>query len=112
MITAVGSFRLKVADMLSLLFILGKTYFFKGKGFWKFNDLRMRVENERQTLSAPFWMGCPRELEKPSEPSQILPPKEELDVTPQFSSQSTSTPLCLVTLLTVLTLQYMINFHL
>lgn len=45
---------------------LGKTYFFKGKGFWKFNDLRMRVENEQQTLSAPFWMGCPRPLEGPN----------------------------------------------
>lgn len=90
----------------------GKTYFFKGKGFWKFNDLRMRVENERQTLSAPFWMGCPRELEKPSEPSQILPPKEELDIKPPSSSQSNSTPVCVIKLLTVLTLHCMINYHL
>ena len=44
-------------------FSKGKTYFFKNKGFWKFNDMRMRVENERQTLSAPFWMGCPRMTE-------------------------------------------------
>lgn len=36
----------------------GYTYFFRGKGFWRFNDLRMRVDHERQTLSAPFWMGC------------------------------------------------------
>ena len=72
----------------------------------------MRVENERQTQSAQFWMGCPRELEEPSEPSQILPPKEELDVKPQFSSQATSAPLCFITLLTVLTLQYMINYNL
>lgn len=40
---------------------IGKTYFFKGKGFWKFNDLRMRVEHERQLSSAQFWMGCPTE---------------------------------------------------
>ncbi|KAF5306949.1 hypothetical protein FQA39_LY00179 [Lamprigera yunnana] len=43
----------------------GKTYFFKGKGFWKFNDLRMRVEHEEQTLSAPFWMGCSRNIGLP-----------------------------------------------
>ncbi|XP_034189072.2 matrix metalloproteinase-2 [Osmia lignaria lignaria] len=41
----------------------GKTYFFKGKGFWKFDDRRMKVAHERQKLSAPVWMGCPRELE-------------------------------------------------
>lgn len=41
----------------------GKTYFFKGKGFWKFNDLRMSVERQEQTLSAPFWMGCPKTFE-------------------------------------------------
>ncbi|XP_076175722.1 matrix metalloproteinase-2-like isoform X3 [Ptiloglossa arizonensis] len=41
----------------------GKTYFFKGKGFWEFDDLRMKVAHEKQKLSAPFWMGCPRELE-------------------------------------------------
>lgn len=39
----------------------GKTYFFKGKGFWKFNDLQMRVENEKQFSSATFWMGCATE---------------------------------------------------
>ncbi|XP_043684641.1 matrix metalloproteinase-2-like isoform X3 [Vespula pensylvanica] len=41
----------------------GKTYFFKGKGFWLFDDLRMKVAHEKQKLSAPFWMGCPRKLE-------------------------------------------------
>lgn len=49
--------------MFKTCFFVGKTYFFKGKGFWKFNDLRMRVENERQTLSAPFWMGCSKNIE-------------------------------------------------
>ncbi|XP_048509263.1 matrix metalloproteinase-2-like isoform X2 [Athalia rosae] len=37
-----------------------KTYFFKGKGFWEFDDLRMRVAHEKQRLSAPVWMGCPK----------------------------------------------------
>jgi hypothetical protein len=57
-------------------------------------------------------MGCPRELEKPSEPRQIHPPKEEMDIKPPSSSQSSSTPLCFIELLTVLTLHYMINYHL
>jgi len=39
--------------------LTGKTYFFKGKGFWEFDDLRMRVAHEKQKLSAPVWMGCP-----------------------------------------------------
>jgi matrix metalloproteinase-16 (membrane-inserted) len=91
-----------------LLVLLGKTYFFKGKGFWKFNDLRMRVENEQQTPSAPFWMGCPRELERPTEPGDVLPPKEELDIKPP-PSESTIASLCSVTLLTVLTFHFMVT---
>lgn len=42
----------------------GKTYFFKGKGFWKFNDLLMRVEHYEPKLSAPFWMGCSTNFEE------------------------------------------------
>lgn len=38
----------------------GATYFFKGKGFWKFNDLRMKVEKTEQSPSAQFWMKCPQ----------------------------------------------------
>lgn len=45
-----------------LIFHAGRTYFFKGKGFWEFNDLQMRVKHKHQKLSAPFWMGCPRTL--------------------------------------------------
>ncbi|KAK0080838.1 hypothetical protein PV325_013239 [Microctonus aethiopoides] len=41
----------------------GKTYFFKGKGFWEFNDMRMRVAHEKPKSSAQFWMGCPPEME-------------------------------------------------
>lgn len=36
----------------------GKTYFFKGKGYWEFNDYYMRVAHERQKSSAQRWMGC------------------------------------------------------
>lgn len=39
----------------------GKTYFFKGKSFWQFNDSLMQVERMRPELSATRWMGCPRE---------------------------------------------------
>ncbi|XP_021938956.1 matrix metalloproteinase-2-like isoform X2 [Zootermopsis nevadensis] len=85
----------------------GRTYFFKGKGFWKFNDGRMRVENEQQTLSAPVWMGCPREMERPTEPSHLLPPKE-LDIQP-LPSQSNTISVCVNTLLTVLLLHYVIT---
>lgn len=38
---------------------IGKTYFFKGKSFYEFNDRRMRVVSETPSLSAPFWMSCP-----------------------------------------------------
>lgn len=68
----------------------------------------MRVENERQTPSAPFWMGCPRELERPTEPRNVLPPKEELDVKPPPSESSTAS-MCSITLLSVLTLHCMIT---
>lgn len=57
----------------------GKTYFFKGKGFWKFNDQLMRVENEQQTPSAPFWMGCPREMESTLPPEKPLMSAKEID---------------------------------
>uniref|UniRef100_A0A336L9G6 CSON002198 protein n=1 Tax=Culicoides sonorensis TaxID=179676 RepID=A0A336L9G6_CULSO len=36
----------------------GKTYFFKNKGYWEFNDYYMRVAHERQKSSAQRWMGC------------------------------------------------------
>lgn len=44
-------------------FSIGKTYFFKGKKFWKFNDQYMRVAHEEPKLSAPFWMGCTSNIE-------------------------------------------------
>lgn len=40
------------------MFDVGKTYFFKGKGYWQFNDYNMRVTQDLQKKSAPTWMGC------------------------------------------------------
>lgn len=41
------------------MFLLsGKTYFFKGKGYWQFDDYRMKVRHEQQRKSAVQWMGC------------------------------------------------------
>lgn len=37
-----------------------KTYFFKGKGFWRFIDHKMVVAHERPRSSAQFWMKCPK----------------------------------------------------
>lgn len=65
------------------------------------------MENEQQTLSAPVWMGCPREMERPTEPSHLLPPKE-LDIQP-LPSQSNTISVCVNTLLTVLLLHYVIT---
>lgn len=39
---------------------IGKTYFFKGKSYWEFNDSLMHVTHSRPALSAPRWMDCPR----------------------------------------------------
>lgn len=36
----------------------GATYFFKNRGFWKFNDLRMRVEQEEPRSIGEFWFNC------------------------------------------------------
>lgn len=37
-----------------------RTYFFKGKGFWKFDDHYMQVGHEQPRSSAHFWMKCPK----------------------------------------------------
>lgn len=36
----------------------GKTYFFKGEGYWQFDDYRMRVSHEARKRSSVKWMGC------------------------------------------------------
>ncbi|KAA0201316.1 hypothetical protein HAZT_HAZT002594 [Hyalella azteca] len=43
----------------------GTTYFFKGKVFYEFDDLRMKVRPRSPLLSAPFWMGCPDNIANP-----------------------------------------------
>lgn len=37
----------------------GKTYFFKGKAFYLFDDGKMRVDLKKPQLSSQFWMQCP-----------------------------------------------------
>lgn len=37
---------------------IGATYFFKNRDFWKFNDLRMRVEQEEPRSIGQFWFNC------------------------------------------------------
>ena len=39
-----------------------KTYFFKGKHFWEFNDERMEVAKTSPMASGEFWLHCPKEL--------------------------------------------------
>ncbi|CAG0919792.1 unnamed protein product, partial [Notodromas monacha] len=44
----------------------GKTYFFKDKSYYEFDDLRFRAKNRGVPyLSAPFWLGCPTRAEMP-----------------------------------------------
>lgn len=47
-------------SIISFTFLPGQTYFFKDKGFWKFNDHNMRVYHEKRKPSAQHWMGCKR----------------------------------------------------
>lgn len=44
----------------SSVFFLGKTYFFKGDGYWKFDDYNMQVHHIEPKRSSEYWMGCPR----------------------------------------------------
>jgi len=44
---------------IMVLLYLGKTYFFKKKLFWRFDDTIVRTDI-RYPLSAPqYWLGCP-----------------------------------------------------
>ena len=41
----------------------GKTYFFKGGGYWRFNDRRFAVDRAKPPFprnTAEWWLGCPR----------------------------------------------------
>lgn len=43
--------------------IAGKTYFFKDKLFWKFDNLLIKID-KRYPLPAPqYWLGCPERLD-------------------------------------------------
>ncbi|XP_015523915.2 matrix metalloproteinase-2 [Neodiprion lecontei] len=68
-----------------------KTYFFKGKGFWEFDDLRMRVKKERQTLSAPVWMHCPRVYEDEDEDENSNLPQKDRITAVNSSTQTVAT---------------------
>ena len=39
-----------------------KTYFFKGKDFWEFDDEKMEVTKPSPMASGEFWLHCPKEL--------------------------------------------------
>ncbi len=43
----------------------GKTYFFKGRHFWEFDDVRMSVVTAEPTDIAEHWMRCPKEIKDP-----------------------------------------------
>ena len=43
----------------------GDTYFFKGRDFWRFDDVRMRVKRREPTRIAEYWMRCPKEINDP-----------------------------------------------
>lgn len=50
------------SDKLTLLnhsHFTGKSYFFKGKGYWQFDDDHMRVAHNQTLPSAQRWMKCP-----------------------------------------------------
>ncbi len=40
-------------------YVDGKTYFFKGKYFWQFDDTRMTVADARPKRIGTHWMKCP-----------------------------------------------------
>ena len=42
-----------------------KTYFFKDKYFWEFDDGRMKVSRDSPRLIGEFWLQCPREMQDP-----------------------------------------------
>lgn len=46
----------------------GKTYFFKGEGYWQFDDMRMHVSHDMRKRSARKWMG--KDLCKNKEPEK------------------------------------------
>lgn len=80
-----------ILTLNGLMSIAGKTYFFQGKVFWEFDDRRMRVVNTTASLSAPFFMGCPRTVQNVEDDAANADPgdgrDQELNAVP-FSSAS------------------------
>ena len=55
-------------------YIDGKTYFFKGKHFWQFDDNSMMVVNLTPKRIGIHWMQCPKEIiRNPFEVEDELP---------------------------------------
>ena len=42
-----------------------KTYFFKDKYFWEFDDKKMKASKNSPKLIGEFWLQCPREMQDP-----------------------------------------------
>lgn len=63
--------------LYAFAFIAGKTYFFKGKGYWQFDDYRMRVAHDQQRKSAARWMGCRATIEDDSRQYLKNPKRDE-----------------------------------
>lgn len=63
------------------IILAGKTYFFKGKGYWQFDDYRMRVLHENQKQSAEKWMGCKGALDlNPNRRQYLINSKRDEEV--------------------------------
>lgn len=43
------------------MFFIGKTYFFKGKEYWKFDNDWIIVTDSSPLPSPQTWLGCPKE---------------------------------------------------
>ena len=42
-----------------------KTYFFKGKYFWEFDNQKMEVAQDGPVAVGEYWLHCPKELQDP-----------------------------------------------
>ena len=42
-----------------------KTYFFKDKYFWEFNDKKMEVTGSSPMQIGEYWLHCPKEIHDP-----------------------------------------------
>ncbi|XP_037956211.1 matrix metalloproteinase-2 [Teleopsis dalmanni] len=60
-----------------------KTYFFKGLGYWEFNDDLMMVAHPKLKVSARKWMNCPRRVNEVDEEQawtdQLISERNQMD---------------------------------